>query len=72
MIVNLDPLPCLVAVDLIKMCVRDSIDLENSTKLVAAMSMFPMPDDIKWELDIPEEYLTLALLSHPLYNTEQE
>jgi hypothetical protein len=63
MLVNLNPLPCTIAVGLIKMCVEYKIDIPKCLVLVEAMSVTPVPD-IKWELDIPDKYITFFLLKH--------
>jgi hypothetical protein len=63
MIVDLGPLPCTIAVNLIKMCVDYNVDKPKCLEIVEAMSVTPVPD-INWELDIPDKYMTFFLLKH--------
>jgi hypothetical protein len=64
MIVDLNPLPCTIAVGLIRMCVEYNIDNLKCLEIVEAMSVVNPSPDIKWELDIPEKYITFFLLKH--------
>lgn len=63
MIVDLNPLPLEIAFDLIEMCVEYNVDKLKCLEILEAMAATPAPD-IKWELDIPEKYITFFLLKH--------
>jgi hypothetical protein len=59
--VDLGPLPYKMAFDMIHWCFDHNIDRENCIKLIEASSERPCPT-IKWELDIPEKYVTMFIL----------
>jgi hypothetical protein len=61
MIVDLDPLPCMTAINLIRMCAEYNIDKPKCIEILEAMTVVPLPD-IKWELDIPDKYITFFIL----------
>lgn len=61
--VDLNPLPYTVAINILKMCVEYDIDKLKCLEILEAMSVVPVPD-IKWELNIPEKYITFFLLKH--------
>lgn len=63
MIVDLNPLPVTIAVNLIKMCAEYNIDKLKCFEILEAMAVTPVPD-IRWELDIPDKYLTFFILKH--------
>ena len=63
MIVDLNPLPVTIVVNLIKMCAEYNIDKLKCLEILESMSIVPVPD-IRWELDIPDKYLTFFILKH--------
>lgn len=66
-IVVLDDLPYTVVFDLLDYCITNHCDEERARTIIDACYVFPIPDDIVWELNIPDEHLTWLLLKHKLY-----
>ena len=62
MIVDLNPLPFRMALDIINWCWEHDIDRHKCEELILARSQNPAPDYIEWTLDIPEQYTTYFIL----------
>ena len=66
MIVDLNPLPCMLAMDILKTCVNHGIELEKCLAITASHSKHPpynLSDDY-YKLDIPDKYITYILLKY--------
>lgn len=63
MIVDLNPMSGMMAVNLIAYCLENNIDSENCIKLSCALSAIPIPD-MTWQIDIPENHLTFFMLKY--------
>ena len=61
MILDLNPLPYRFAFEIIEWCWNHDIDSEQCLRLIHARTLKPVPD-IKWELEIPDKYITFFLL----------
>jgi hypothetical protein len=61
MIVDLNPLPYRLVLNIIDWCLEHNIDREKCIALLAAWKVSP-PPDIEWTLDIPEKYVDWLLL----------
>lgn len=62
MILDLNPLPFNVAINIIKWCFEHNIDRAKCIQLIEAMSKKPVDNDIEWVLNIPEKYITWFVL----------
>jgi hypothetical protein len=60
--INLNSMEFFQAITLIEFCIKNDIDTVNATQLYTALGLLPMPNDLVWELDIPEDKLTWILL----------
>jgi hypothetical protein len=60
--VELGPLPYGIAVNIIKWCAANDVDLPKSMSLLEAMSVTKQDPDLEWSLEIPEEFVTFLLL----------
>jgi hypothetical protein len=61
MILDLNPLPYVLAFKIIEWCWDHDIDREACLRLIHARTVTPVPD-IKWELDVPDKYITFFIL----------
>jgi len=63
---DLDPLPCLVAVDIIKWCVENEVDGKKALALMEIMStkFEDWPEHVDWTLDIPDSYASWIVLRY--------
>lgn len=66
MILDLDPLPCLVAVDIIKWCFANDVDRKKARELIEIMNLKPRdwPEHVDWTLDIPDSYASWIVLRY--------
>lgn len=62
MIVDLNPLPFKMALDIIDWCWEHNIDKSKCEELILARSQNPPLDNIDWTLDIPDQYTTYFIL----------
>jgi hypothetical protein len=60
MILDLNPLPYKLAIDIIKWCFDNNVNREKAILLTEMMGIVPddWPDDLEWTLEIPEAYAT--------------
>lgn len=61
MILDLGPLPYKLAFEVIHYCFEHNIDRAHCLEMIEACSEKPCPP-IKWEIDIPDKYVTFFLL----------
>jgi hypothetical protein len=64
MILDLDPLPYRVAIDIIKWCFENNIDRSKALQLIDMMNAKPIdwPEHVDWSLDIPDSYASWLVL----------
>ena len=64
MILDLDPLPYRVAIDIIKWCYDNDIDRKKACELIEMMNLKPhdWPEQVDWALDIPDSYASWLVL----------
>lgn len=60
--VNLGPLPMSMAIEIIKYCVENRIDLENSSRLLLAINEVALVNN--WNLTMPRHILTFFTLKY--------
>ena len=66
MILDLDPLPYRVAINIIEWCVDNDIDRKKAHELIEIMSLKPndWPEHVDWTLDIPDSYTSWLVLRY--------
>lgn len=64
MLVDLNPLPYRVAIDLIKLCFDNDIDKDKCLLLTERLGVpaNQWENEIEWTLDVPDKYITFFLL----------
>jgi hypothetical protein len=64
MILNLDDLPYLLAIKIIKWCFEHDIDRNKCIKLLDILSVGNREgsDEVSWEIEIPDKYLSFLTL----------
>lgn len=63
MILNLDNLPYVLAIKIIRWCVEHDIDKSKCIKMIEFLSISNQDKtDISWEIEIPEKYITFFVL----------
>lgn len=64
MILDLNPLPYKLAIDIIKWCFENNVDRAKAIMLIDMMGVVPAewPKDLEWTLDIPEKYESWLML----------
>ena len=61
MLVDLNPMPYVHAMELVCWCYARDIDRDRCTKIIEAICMAP-PNDVEWVIDVPDKYLTYFIL----------
>ena len=66
MILDLDPLPYRVAINIIEWCVDNDIDRKKAVELIEIMNLKPhdWPEHVDWTLNIPDSYATWITLRY--------
>ena len=62
MLVDLNPMPYVRAMELVWWCYARDIDRDRCAKIIEAVSMAPPPKDIEWAIDVPDSYMTYFAL----------
>jgi hypothetical protein len=63
MILNLDDLPYLLAIKIIKWCFEHDIDRSKCIELLDILSIGSThKDEVSWEIEIPDKYLSFLTL----------
>jgi hypothetical protein len=64
MILDLDPLPYRVAIDIIKWCFENNVDRSKTLQLIDMMNAKPQdwPEHVDWTLNIPDSYASWIVL----------
>lgn len=64
MILDLNPLPYKIAMDLVRWCCERDIDRVKCLELAELWGtpVSQWPDGIEWTLDIPDKYITFFLI----------
>lgn len=65
MILDLNPLPYRLALDIIKWCFDNDIDRAKAIQLTEAMTIPAQErDEVDWTLDIPDHYVSWLILKY--------
>jgi hypothetical protein len=64
MTLDLNPLPYMVAIDIIKWCFDNNVDREKAIFLTEMMGIVPTdwPEHVDWTLDVPDSYASWIIL----------
>ena len=64
MILDLDPLPWRLTVDILKWCFDNDVDKNKVLYLTELLNMRPCqwPDHVDWTLDVPDNYASWIAL----------
>jgi hypothetical protein len=62
MLVDLNPMPYVHAMELVRWCYSRGIDQDRCAKIIKAVTMSPPPDDVEWMIDVPDSYMTYFAL----------
>lgn len=64
MILDLNPLPYKLAIDIIQWCFENNVDRKKAIMLIDMMGVKPAewPKDLEWTLDIPDKYESWLML----------
>lgn len=71
MLVDLNPMPYVHAMELVRWCYIRGIDRDRCTRIIEAISMAPPPKDIEWAIDVPDKYLTYFMLKWSSHESDR-
>lgn len=61
--VDIGPMPYRLAMELVRICIKNNIDTERAISILKATTTVPVPN-IDWKLTVPEKYLTFLMLKY--------
>lgn len=62
MLVDLNSMPYVQAMELVRWCYVRDIDRDRCEKIIQATTMAPSPNDVEWMIDVPDSYMTYFVL----------
>lgn len=62
MLVDLNPMAYVQAMELVRWCYARDIDRDRCEKIIKAVSTAPTKTDVEWIIEVPDSYMTYFVL----------